>query len=223
LAVAIDIGTTFSGTSYTFLNPGEVPRIFDVTGFKGQENKESNTKVPSVILYTSEGDLLACGAETKQFDAQDVIRTEWFKLELRPPTMKINTPPVSLPPHRNIVNVLGDFLRYMHDCVRAHIIKTHVDGDQLWSSLCDSAHFILRQCFTHPNGWGSFQQGEMREAAIRGGLVPNTPEGRERIEFVTEGEASFHWCVEQAIAENALKARIHMNWIKIRMPCLKFH
>lgn len=45
----------------------------------------------------------------------------------------------------------------------------------------------------------------MRDAAIRGGLVPNTPAGRERIEFVTEGEASFHWCIDQAIAGAALK------------------
>ncbi|KAG8929076.1 hypothetical protein FRC01_004908 [Tulasnella sp. 417] len=45
----------------------------------------------------------------------------------------------------------------------------------------------------------------MREAAIRGGLVPDSPEGRERVEFVTEGEASFHWCIEQAIAGAALK------------------
>ncbi|KAG8937827.1 hypothetical protein FRC00_000351 [Tulasnella sp. 408] len=45
----------------------------------------------------------------------------------------------------------------------------------------------------------------MREAAVSGGLVPNTPKGRERIEFVTEGEASFHWCIEQSIAGSALK------------------
>lgn len=58
---------------------------------------------------------------------------------------------------------------------------------------------------SHPNGWGSFQQSRMREAAVQGGVVPNTPEGRERIEFVTEGEASFHWCIEQSIAGSALK------------------
>ncbi|KAG8918680.1 hypothetical protein FRC01_001727, partial [Tulasnella sp. 417] len=50
----------------------------------------------------------------------------------------------------------------------------------------------------------------MREAAIRGGLVPDTPAGGERIEFVTEGEASFHWCVEEAIAGNALKKRTNI-------------
>lgn len=58
---------------------------------------------------------------------------------------------------------------------------------------------------SHPNGWGSYQQGKMREAAISGGLVPDTPEGHERVEFVTEGEASFHWCIVQEIAGEAFK------------------
>ncbi|KIO27478.1 hypothetical protein M407DRAFT_23293 [Tulasnella calospora MUT 4182] len=157
LAIAIDIGTTYSGASYTFLNPGEVPRIFDVIG---------------------------------------------FKLKLRPASMRIDTPPITLPPGRTVVDIFGDFLKYMYDCVRAHIVKSHADGEQLWLSLHDSAHIIL----SHPNGWGSLQQSRMRQAAIEGGLVPNTSEGKERIEFVTEGEASFHWCVEQTVAEKALQA-----------------
>ena len=31
LVVALDIGTTFSGAAYTFLDPGEVPKIQSVT------------------------------------------------------------------------------------------------------------------------------------------------------------------------------------------------
>ncbi|KIO22622.1 hypothetical protein M407DRAFT_79043 [Tulasnella calospora MUT 4182] len=201
LAIAIDIGTTYSGASYTFLVPGEIPRIYDVTGFKGQENRESNTKVPSVLFYNDSGELVACGAETKKLGPKKGIRTEWFKLMLRPPSLRIDTPKVNLPPGRTAVDVFGDFLKYMYDCVRDHIINTHVNGNRLWSSLHGKAHFVL----SHPNGWGSYQQGRMREAAIRGGLVPNTPEGCERVEFVTEGEASFHWCIEQAIAGAALK------------------
>lgn len=45
----------------------------------------------------------------------------------------------------------------------------------------------------------------MREAAVIAELVPNTTEGRSRIEFVTEGEASFHWCIDQSLAGSALK------------------
>ncbi|KAG8996766.1 hypothetical protein FRB90_012640 [Tulasnella sp. 427] len=201
LVIAIDIGTTFSGASYTFLRPGEEPRIFDVTGYKGQENRESNSKVPSVLLYKEDGTLVACGAETKRFKNHNGIRTKMFKLELRPPSQKIDVPQVELPQGKAVVDVLSDFLGYIHDCVRTRVGKTHVDGDKIWDSLRGSAHFVL----SHPNGWGSRQQKIMRKAAILAGLVPDTPEGNERIEFVTEGEASFHWCVEQAIAEDALK------------------
>lgn len=56
-----------------------------------------------------------------------------------------------------------------------------------------SAVFIL----CHPNGWKGAQQGRMREAAIKAGLVPDTKEGRNRVQFVTEGEASLHYCIEQ--------------------------
>ncbi|KIO27484.1 hypothetical protein M407DRAFT_23298 [Tulasnella calospora MUT 4182] len=202
LVVAIDIGTTYSGASYTFLKPEEVPRIWDVGGFKGQEDRQGNSKVPSELFYSLEGDLVACGARISRLEPQEGIKTKWFKLGLRPPSMLVDDPPpVDLPPGRTVIDAFGDFLKYMYDCVKTHIINTHVDGHQLWSSLNRTTQFVL----SHPNGWGDSQWGKMREAAIRGGLVPNTPEGHERVEFVTEGEASFHWCIDKGTATAALK------------------
>ena len=58
----------------------------------------------------------------------------------------------------------------------------------------------------------------MREAAIKGGLVPDTPEGRERIEFVTEGEASFHWCVDMELANAALAVPLPLPFESRDMP-----
>lgn len=37
----------------------------------------------------------------------------------------------------------------------------------------------------------------MRQAAIKASLVPDTDDGRDRIQFVNEGEASLHYCVEE--------------------------
>lgn len=37
LVVAIDVGTTFSGASYTFLEPDKVPQIYDVAGYVSQQ------------------------------------------------------------------------------------------------------------------------------------------------------------------------------------------
>lgn len=68
-----------------------------------------------------------------------------FKLGLRPSSMMLeNPPPVDLPPSRTVTDVFGYFLKYMYDCVQAHIIKTQVDGHQLWSSLNETADFVLR-------------------------------------------------------------------------------
>lgn len=48
----------------------------------------------------------------------------------------------------------------------------------------------------------------MRDAAVSAGLVPNAASARERIEFVSEGEASFHWCVDNGLATSALVVRL---------------
>ncbi|KAJ7113113.1 hypothetical protein C8R44DRAFT_984923 [Mycena epipterygia] len=51
----------------------------------------------------------------------------------------------------------------------------------------------------------SEQQSNMRKAAIIAGLVPNTSDGRERIHFVTEGEASLHFCITNGLATDPLR------------------
>lgn len=60
---------------------------------------------------------------------------------------------------------------------------------------------------SHPNGWEGAQQTKMRRAAIQGGLIPDTDEGKSRIRFVTEGEASLHACVLNGLAAEVLNVR----------------
>ncbi|KAG8903284.1 hypothetical protein FRB99_003525 [Tulasnella sp. 403] len=194
LVIAIDVGTTYSGVSYTFLRPKQPSTVYNVTRFAGQG---SNEKVPTVLYYDNAGELLHCGPEPAEdlLDGKDYVKVEWFKLLLgpKPPDRSaLGTQHPQLPPSRTVIDVLGDFLRYMNNTLKEDILEVHDDGDRLWDSLSAEATYIL----THPNGWEGPQQAHMREAAIRGGLVPNTPEGRERVEFLTEGEASFHWCMD---------------------------
>ena len=59
-------------------------------------------------------------------------------------------------------------------------------------SVGNNIEFIL----SHPNGWEGQQQSEMRRAAINADLV-NANEAPERISFVTEGEASLHFCLNK--------------------------
>ena len=130
-----------------------------------------------------------------------------FKLHLRP---KLTRPPngddddgdlPALPPGKSVEDVFGDFLRYLHQCTRTYIQDTHAGGSELWQSAETDTKFVL----THPNGWEGAQQARMRRAAVHGGLVPDTPEGHSRIVFVTEGEASLHYCVGNNYASDILK------------------
>lgn len=108
-----------------------------------------------------------------------------------------------LPRSKSVVEVFGDFLKYLFHCTRSFIIETHGDGAATWKSVENDIQFVL----SHPNGWEGAQQSKMRRAAIYGGLVPNTDEGKARVRFVTEGEASLHGCILGGLASDALSVR----------------
>jgi hypothetical protein len=80
-------------------------------------------------------------------------------------------------------------------------VEHYPNGNALWIALEGSMQFVL----THPNGWEGEQQALMRKAAIIAGLVPNSREGHERIHFVTEGEASLHFCIANGLATDPLR------------------
>ena len=126
-----------------------------------------------------------------------------FKLRLRPRHMVLPTgqqvPP--LPLNKTIVQVFGDFLRYLCECTRSYIKETHASGTNFWDSIEGHPVFVL----THPNGWEGLQQTQMRSAAIYGGLIPDTAEGRSRLQFVTEGEASLHYCIGNNYASDVMQ------------------
>ena len=126
-----------------------------------------------------------------------------FKLRLRPRTMQLNmngmrlTP---LPKRKSPVHVFGDYLAYLYRCTRSFITDTHANGTSLWNAVESDIQFVL----SHPNGWEGPQQTRMRNAAVYGGLVPDSDAGKARIRFVTEGEASLHACVLNGLANDVL-------------------
>jgi hypothetical protein len=86
-------------------------------------------------------------------------------------------------------------------CTRAYIEDTHAERTDLWKSVEGHAEFVL----THPNGWRAPQVAQMRAAAIHADLVPDNSEGHARIQFMTEGEASLHYCVRNNCASDVMK------------------
>ncbi|KAJ7067016.1 hypothetical protein C8F01DRAFT_1208286 [Mycena amicta] len=196
-------GPTRSIVSYSILEPGEVPKIFGVTRFPGQEHVAGNCKIPSILWYDTHGKMMAAGAEAESLAAQAEdegwIKVDLFKLRLRPRSMHLNMNGMRLgrlPLGKTPIHVLGDFLSYLFACTRNFITDTHANGSALWASVEQDIKFVL----SHPNGWEGAQQSKFRRAAIHGGLVPNTNEGKARVFFVTEGEASLHSCILNGLA-----------------------
>ncbi|GBE79274.1 hypothetical protein SCP_0204720 [Sparassis crispa] len=194
LVLAFDVSTTYSGIAYAILDPGEVPKIQGVTRFPGQENAAGDSKIQSILYYDRDGRVRAVGAEVAlpsmnlQVEDEDLLFVEWFKLHLRPDFLdsgEVNKnvlPP--LPLKKTVIDVFGDFLKYLFLCARRYITETHANGQQLWTSLENQIEIVL----SHPNGWEGLQQTKMRRAAIAAGLIQDTPQDHNRIHFVTEGE-----------------------------------
>lgn len=125
---------------------------------------------------------------------------------MRPKTMKLQMNGMRLDPlprNKTSTDLFGDFLSYLFLCTRNFIIDTHANGASLWNAVHHDMQFVL----SHPNGWEGAQQTKMRRAAIQGGLIPDTDEGKSRIRFVTEGEASLHACVLNGLAAEVLNVR----------------
>jgi len=126
-----------------------------------------------------------------------------FKLHLRPRTLAsshigdADIPP--LPRNKTAVIVFADFLRYLYECARSYIQDTHPNGSDFWISVERHIEFVL----SLPNGWEGAQQSQMRRAAVLAGLIPDG-DGQARVQFVTEGEASLHFCVKKGLMTDAV-------------------
>ncbi|KAJ6458048.1 hypothetical protein C8R47DRAFT_1246793 [Mycena vitilis] len=207
--LGIDIGTTYSGMSYCLLEPGKIPDIFPVTRFPAQDHVGGDSKVPSIVYYDQSGTARACGAEAlqesvvEQAEEEGWGKAEWFKLHLRPNTGGALTRARSIPPlpaNKTASEVFADFLRYLFHCAKLYITDHYPNGSALWIGLEDTMEFVL----THPNGWEGEQQAKMRTAAVIAGLIPSSRDGN-RIHFVTEGEASLHFCIMNGLATDPLR------------------
>ncbi|KIJ93867.1 hypothetical protein K443DRAFT_134933 [Laccaria amethystina LaAM-08-1] len=202
LILAFDIGTTFSGISYSILDPGQVPEIKGVTRFPADELGNGSSKIPTVIYYDRHGKVRAVGAEALRESVQDTavsegwIKVEWFKLHLRPfpeESMYVGSELPLLPLNKSCIEVFADFLTYLFQCASRFIKDAHANGENVWSSVQKDIHF-----------------SQMRKAAVLAGLISDAPDEYARITFVTEGEASLHFAIQNGLSAQDIKARTVM-------------
>ena len=105
-----------------------------------------------------------------------------------------------LPKGKSIVDLFADFILYLFNSTVAHIKEVEPTGEVLWDNFGPTVEFVL----THPNGWEGAQQELMRKAVVQAGIF-NKEEALSRVSFVTEGEASFNYCVTNTKSGELLK------------------
>jgi hypothetical protein len=106
-----------------------------------------------------------------------------------------------LPKGKTIVDVFADFMGYFFDLMNVTFRAFECNGKLIWDSVSNNIELVL----TYPDGWGGPQQTQLRSAAIKAGIVPDTPSGRSRVHFVTEREARFNFCATHIRAGRDLK------------------
>ncbi|KAF8957824.1 hypothetical protein BDZ97DRAFT_1762587 [Flammula alnicola] len=74
LVLAFDVGTTYSGISYSILDPGQVPETKGVTN--------GSSKIPTIIYHDRSGKVRAVGAEAEAKGIFEIAKKEkWVKEE----------------------------------------------------------------------------------------------------------------------------------------------
>ena len=105
------------------------------------------------------------------------------------------------PRGKTVIDVFADFMRYLFDSTKELFVSLEPNGEMRWNSVSGSIELVL----THPNGWRGLQQSQLRTAAVKAGIIRDTPAERAHVHFVSEGEASFSFCATHTEAGKNLK------------------
>ncbi|KAJ1303482.1 hypothetical protein OPQ81_011669 [Rhizoctonia solani] len=198
IVVGIDIGTTQSGVAFAFLEKGQEQTIQRVTHWPGQEAQNLASKIPTLVWYNADKEAVSFGAEALSPQAEeDAEDYDWqlakhFKLHLHPASMR-NEHGLALdplPPGIPLRRIYSDFLGYLIRHTQTFFEDRIVDGKLLWQRYRPRMQFII----AHPNGWTIREQAFLRAAATDAGLVTDDT-AASCIRFVTEAEASVHFCI----------------------------
>jgi hypothetical protein len=75
-----------------------------------------------------------------------------------------------------------------------------VHGSVLWTRYRSAMEFVV----AHPNAWSTREQAFLRKVVTQAGLV-NASNAAKNVRFVTEAEASVHYCLHDSTMMHHLK------------------
>ncbi|KAL5632485.1 hypothetical protein ACGC1H_005438 [Rhizoctonia solani] len=212
IVLGIDIGTTYSGVGFTYLYRGHEQMLHRVDKWPGQEGQHFRGKVPSVVWYNPDGQAMSFGAEALTPEIrEDAEDNGWqlaqhFKLHLHPSTLrsKHKISIEELPFGVSLKQIYADFLGYLLQCTKERFEEVITDGQTIWRNYSNDMDIII----AHPNGWGLREQDLMRRASVLAGIM--TSENADlQIQFVTEAEASVHYCMHYTTLRGCLEPDIN--------------
>ncbi|KAG8793236.1 hypothetical protein FRC12_003453 [Ceratobasidium sp. 428] len=197
IILGIDIGTTQSAVSFAFLYPGGPQSLYRISKWPGQDPQKGESKVPTIIYYDRRGEAVLFGAEAAKLTTAEAEEQGWrlarhFKLHLHPKAMqqKYNLKVQPLPDGISLEKVYSDFMVFLLQHTQETFESRVMGGADLWEELRNDMTIVL----AHPNGWTIKEQNFLRQAAIAAKCTTEA-KGHEQIHFVSEAEASMHFCM----------------------------
>ncbi|KAE9397380.1 hypothetical protein BT96DRAFT_995850 [Gymnopus androsaceus JB14] len=168
VVIALDIGTTFCAISYVILEKGFIPEVKGVTRFPFQHLVNGGFKIPSIAYYDEQGRLCAIGAAALDDNViEQAEQNGWFKSHW--------------------------FKLHGKSSPQSEMIPLLPPKQNGPVHLCRFTGSRSEYVISHPNGWAGAEQQMLRQAAVQAGLIDNVHS--EQIHFITEGEASLHFCL----------------------------
>lgn len=95
-----------------------------------------------------------------------------------------------LPQNVTVESIYRDFFRYLFKHTKAFFESRTPNGANMWRQLINDAEFVI----AHPNAWGLREQSVLRRVVVRAGYV-SVAQADSRVRFVSEAEASVHFCI----------------------------
>ncbi|KAF8603219.1 hypothetical protein BDV93DRAFT_493895 [Ceratobasidium sp. AG-I] len=203
IILGIDIGTTHSAVSFAHLFKGGPQTLHRVTDWPGQKAQKGESKIPTLVYYDSNNQAVCFGADALRDEIMDQVEDEgWsvarhFKLHLHPESMRAgdNLALQPLPCGVSLDTIYTDFLKYLLQHTQSFFERRIVDGQKIWQERSQNMLVIL----THPNGWAIREQNFLRQAIRK---VQFSYSGSCRVSFVSEAEASIHFCLFHSSMES---------------------